>query len=142
MTFTILITCVGGELAPQMIQELKLNSRHDLKVIGVDVNIDAVGKYFCDEFSVVPFGSDSSYSAIIQKLVQLHNVDLVIPTSDEEAIALASSRKLIEKNACQLACVESKTLNILTDKAKTYSFLKENGVHVPTTRIVKNYDST
>ena len=44
MTFTILITCVGGELAPQMIQELKLNSRHNLKVIGVDVNIDAVGK--------------------------------------------------------------------------------------------------
>ena len=141
MIFTILITCVGGELAPQMIQELKLNSRHDIKVIGVDVNIDAVGKYFCDEFSVVPFGSDSNYSAIIQKLVQLHNVDLVIPTSDEEAIAMASSRKLIEKNGCQLACVESETLNILTDKAKTYRFLKKNGVHVPATRIIKNYDS-
>jgi len=135
------MTCVGGELAPQMIQELKLNSRHNIKVLGVDANFDAVGKYFCDEFSVVPFGSDSNYSIKIQKLVQLHNVNLVIPTSDEEAVALASSRKLIEKNGCQLACVESETLNILTDKGKTYRFLKENGIHVPATRIVENYDS-
>ncbi len=141
MIFTVLITCVGGELAPQMIRELKLNSRHDIKVVGVDANINAIGKYFCDEFSVVPFGSDPNYSIIIQKLIQLHNVDLVIPTSDEEAIAMSYSRKLIEKSGCQLACVESETLDILKDKAKTYDFLKENGVHVPATKIIKNYNS-
>lgn len=135
------MTCVGGELAPKMIQELKLNSRHEIKVIGVDVNIDAIGKYFCDEFSIVPVGHDPNYSVKIQKLVELYNVDLVIPTSDEEAIALSSSRKLIEKNGCQLACVESETLSILNDKAKTYQFLKENGLHVPATSIVKNYAS-
>jgi carbamoyl-phosphate synthase large subunit len=141
LIFTILITCVGGELAPQMIQELRLNSRHDIKVIGVDANIDAVGKYFCDEFSVVPFGDNPNYGVIIQKLVQLYNVDLVIPTSDEEAIAMSSSRKLIEKNGCKLACVKSETLSVLTDKSKTYHFLKKNGVHVPATKIVENYDS-
>ena len=124
-----------------MVQELKFNSRHNIKVIGVDVNYDAVGKYFCDEFSIVPFGDDPNYTEMIQKLVQLHNVDLVIPTSDEEAIALSSSRKLIEKNGCKLACVSSETLSILKDKAKTYQFLKENGFHVPATRIIKNYDS-
>ena len=141
MIFTILMTCVGGELAPQMIRELKLNSRHNIKVIGVDVNIDAIGKYFCDEFSIVPFGDDPNYSIKIQKLVELYNVDLVIPTSDEEATALSSSRKLIEKNGCQLACVESETLRIINDKAKTYQFLKENGLHVPATRIIKNFHS-
>lgn len=139
--FTILITCVGGEFAPKMIQELKSNSRHDIKVIGVDVNINAIGKYFCDEFSIVPFGDNPNYTKKIQKLVLLHNVDLVIPTSDEEAVALSSQRKLIENNGCQLACVESEIISILTDKAKTYQFLKESGFHVPATRIVKNYDS-
>ena len=141
MTFTILITCIGGDLGPQMIKELKLNSRHHLKVIGVDANIDASGQHFCDEFSIVPFGSDPNYSTIIQKLVLLYNVDLVIPTSDEEAVALSASRDQIEKNGCQLACVDSKTINILSDKAKTYQFLKSNGIHVPETYIVKNYDS-
>ena len=141
MIFTILITCVGGELAPQMVQELKINSRHNIKVIGVDVDINATGKYFCDEFSVVPFGSDPNYSAVIQKIVQLYKVDLVIPTSDEEAVALSFSRSLIERNGCQLACVKSEILDILTDKAKTYRFLKEKGIHTPETRIVKSYDS-
>ena len=94
MTYTILITCVGGDLAPQMIQQLKLNSRHDIKVIGVDANIEASGQYFCDEFSIVPFGGDPSYISIIQKLILLHNVDLIIPTSDEESLILSKYRTL------------------------------------------------
>ena len=141
MIYTVLMTCVGGELAPQLIRELKFNSRHNIKVIGVDANIDAVGKYFCDEFSVVPFGSDPDYSSTIQKLVHIHNVDLVIPTSDEEAVALSFSKNLIVKQGCMLACVDSETLSLLTDKAKTYHFLKEQGVHVPETRIVNDYNS-
>lgn len=140
MSFTILMTCVGGELAPQMIQKLKLSSRHDIKVIGTDANSNAIGRYFCDEFSVVPFGSDPNYCVEIQNLVDLHNVNLVIPTSDEEAIAMASSRKLIEINGCKLACVKYETLKILSDKSETYSFLKKNGIHVPSTQIVNNYN--
>ena len=141
MTYTILITCVGGDLAPQMIQQLKLNSRHDIKVIGVDANIEASGQYFCDEFSIVPFGGDPSYISIIQKLILLHNVDLIIPTSDEEAIALSFSRSKVEKNGCQLACVDSEIISILSNKAETYEFLKNNGVHVPITHIINNYES-
>jgi carbamoylphosphate synthase large subunit len=141
LIYSILITCVGGDLAPQLIQELKLSSRHDVKVIGVDANKNAIGRYFCDEFSVVPHGSDSSYALKIQKLIQLHNIDLIIPTSDEEALSLASSRKLIEINGCKLACVESATLNTLIDKAKTYKFMKKKGIHVAETRIIDKFDS-
>ena len=57
MTFTILVTCVGGDLGPQLMQHLKLNSRHNLKVIGVDADSNALGQFFCDEFSVVPHGT-------------------------------------------------------------------------------------
>jgi len=141
LTFTILITCVGGDLAPQMIQELKFNSRHDIKVIGVDANSEASGQYFCDEFSTVPFGLDPSYVSIIQKLILLHNVDLVIPTSDEEAMALSHSRTKVEKNGCQLACVSSEIIDILSDKGKTYQFLKDKGVHVPVTKIIKDINT-
>ena len=141
MTFTILVTCVGGDLGPQLMQQLKLNSRHNLKVIGVDADLNATGKFFCDEFSVVPHGDSSNYVAEINKLILLHNIDLVIPTSDEEAISLTSSREKIEINGCKLACVDSTTIEILSDKAKTYQFLKDKGVHVPVTKIIKDYDT-
>ena len=61
MTVKVLLTCVGGELAPEMIISLKSSIRHDVIVIGVDANEQAAGRIFCDEFAVVPFGSDISY---------------------------------------------------------------------------------
>ena len=66
---------------------------------------------------------------------------MVIPTSDEEAISLSSSREKIEINGCKLACVDSKIIDILSDKAKTYQFLKKKGVHVPLTKIIEDYDN-
>ena len=35
MTFTLLLTCVGGELSPQVIRSVKASRRHDVKVIGL-----------------------------------------------------------------------------------------------------------
>jgi carbamoylphosphate synthase large subunit len=139
--FKVLLTCVGGELSPQLIKELKCNSRHKIKVIGVDVNANALGRHFCDAFYTVPFGNDSAYVSRIEQLVILNDVNLVIPTSDEEAVALSSSRQQIEKNGCQLASVDLDVLKILSDKAKTYQYLKSHGVHVPNTVIVKNFKS-
>jgi|SaaInlStandDraft_7_1057024.scaffolds.fasta_scaffold05229_6 carbamoylphosphate synthase large subunit len=131
MNITVMLTCVGGELAPQMLIDLRLHSRHDVKVIGTDVNKLAIGRNFCDEFEVVPNGSDSSYIEVIKEVSIRHNVDLIIPTSDEEAIAISLARKVFENEGIKLACTDSSTLEILTDKAKTYSKLKEYGIHTP-----------
>ena len=138
--YKILLTCVGGDLAPQLIRELILNSRHDVEVVGVDNDINAIGKFFCNEFYVVPLGDDPDYCKKISHLVEHHKIDLVIPTSDEEAISLSKSRVMIEKNGCKLACVSSKTLEILTNKAETFFFLKKNGFQVPQTKVIMNFN--
>jgi len=138
--YTVLITCVGGEMAPQMIQQLKDSKRHKVKIIGVDANYDAIGKYFCDEFVVVPYGNNSKYGESIQKLVDLYSVDLIIPTSDEEAVTLSSLKSNLEEVNCVLACIDSSILRVLTDKAKTYQFLKERGIHTPKTQVVENFE--
>jgi predicted ATP-grasp superfamily ATP-dependent carboligase len=131
MTITILLTCVGGELAPKMLLDLKLNSRHKIKVIGTDVNPLATGRHFCDVFAVVPSGLDSNYSKVIKELSVKHGVNLVIPTSDEEAVAISSSREIFKSEGIQLACTDHSTLIVLTNKAKTYEKLVEYGVHTP-----------
>ena len=138
--YTVLITCVGGDMAPQMIQELKNSKRHQVRVVGVDANDNAIGRYFCDEFAIVPYGNDLKYGESIQKLVDLHNIDLIIPTSDEESIALASLKPNLENSGCALACIDSNVLEVLTNKAKTYQFLKNHGVHTPKTQVVENFE--
>ena len=138
MSITVMLTCVGGDLAPQMLLDLKLRSRHDIKVIGTDVNPLAIGRDFCDEFSVVPSGLDIGYVEAIKDLAIKYDVDLIVPTSDEEAVAISSARKVFEEEGVKLACTDISTLEVLIDKAKTYNKLKEYGVHVPVWSQVDN----
>ena len=137
--YTVLITCVGGELAPELISQFKNSKKHTIKIIGVDENENAIGRYFCDLFFTVPNGNDKNYNNAIQSIVNLNDVDLVIPTSDEEAVSLSNSRDFFEKRKCTLAAVNKNTLSILADKKKTYEFLKNHGIHTPKTLIVDNY---
>ena len=138
MTVKVLLTCVGGELAPEMIISLKSSIRHDVIVIGVDANEQAAGRIFCDEFAVVPFGSDISYVKKIIELIVRYDIDLIIPTSDEEALALSAAKEELVEYNTTLACVDRNTLDILTDKAKTYGKLVDSGIHVPNWRHVSD----
>jgi carbamoyl-phosphate synthase large subunit len=138
--FTILITCVGGELGPQQIQMLK-NGRHSgVKIIGVDADPKALGAHFCDHFLLTPRGDKPGYTQAILNILESHPVNLVIPTSDEEAIALSSSKKIIEQQGRILACMDYETLECLSNKAETYKQLTLQGIHVPDWEEISLFD--
>lgn len=140
MSFTLLMTCVGGELAPQMIRMLK-DGRHQVSVVGVDSRADAAGRHFADHFAVVPPGDSPGYVDAIAALVARHGVDLVLPTSDEEALTLARARDRIEQGGCRLACTDVDTLEIVNDKARCYRRLTELGIIVPRWREATDMES-
>ncbi len=131
MSFTLLLTCVGGELSPQVIRYLKSSRRHDVKVIGVDADENAAGRHFVDAFAVVPLGTDPHYVEAIAELAAKYAADLVLPTSDEEALALSQSRGALEREGCRVACADAETLRIVANKATCYERLAELGIPVP-----------
>ena len=129
--FRILLTAAGGPMAVETIRCLKNSSRHDIEVIGVDMNEDATARYLADHFMVVPSGKDPSYVEAIGKVVKRHSPDLVLPCSDEEAIALALARDAGMLADTQLACTSTDSLHIMRDKIKTFEMLGAHGVRVP-----------
>ena len=131
MSFTILLTCVGGEMSPQMIRSLKSSGRHDVTVLGVDTQAEATGRHFADAFATVPAGTATDYVDVIAELVARHGVDLVLPCSDEEALSLARHRGKVEDQGCRLACIDVDVLEIFADKAATHERLHELGLPVP-----------
>jgi carbamoylphosphate synthase large subunit len=140
MTFVLLMTCVGGELGPEVIKAAKASKRHDIRVIGVDNRPNAIGRHFADAFYQVPLGTDPAYVQAIARIVGKERVDLVLPTSDEEALALSAARGEIEIGGCKLTCADNKTLDIVSSKSRTYETLGKFGFGVPTYRHVKNLD--
>lgn len=131
MSYTLLISCVGGELAPHLIKLAQNSARHDLRVIGVDASAEAIGRHFADKFVQVPLGTDENYIERIAEIVEKENVDLVLPTSDEEALAMSHNRAAIEASGATLACTDAETLAIVSNKADCYRKLTTLGMTMP-----------
>ena len=90
----LLITCVGGELVPQLLILMRKSEIFNINIIGVDSRKDAVGKYFCDYFYQVPVGTkEKQYIAMISELICKHKIQIIIPASDEESITLSKNKK-------------------------------------------------
>ena len=88
-----MLTCVGGELMPYTIKYLKNIKSLKIKIIGTDNDTNAIGKYFCDKFYKLPKGSNKSFITRCLEIIKKENISLVIPTSDEEALAF--SKKIL-----------------------------------------------
>jgi len=141
MSIRILVTAAGGTLAPLNIRLLNESRRHDVWVAAVDTRADAVGRYFADAFDVVPPGDAPDYVEEIVALVERHGVDLVVPWSDEEALALSAKRASIEDKGALLACAPHDTLEIMTNKAKTYECLEAAGIATPSWTLAASADA-
>ena len=115
MTVTVLLTSAGGALGPINIRLLRQSTRYKVSVLAVDQREDAPARYFADHFAAVPNGAAPGYCGVIAELVARFGVDLVLPASDEEALALAANREMIEGAGAVLACAPVETLRIMSD---------------------------
>lgn len=131
MSFRILVTCAGGALVPHVIRLLKEHSRHRVSVVAVDTRHQPVAAALADTFAVVPPGNDPAYVDRIAALSEAERVDLVLPWSDEEALALAGARDRIERDGRLLACAPVETLRLMSDKLESLEKLRQAGVPVP-----------
>ena len=134
----VMLTCVGGELMPQTIKYLKNVKGTKLSIIGTDIYKDAIGKYFCDKFYIVPRGNSKNYIEKCKQIVKKEKINLIIPTSDEEALALSRNKNYFEKIKVTVACIDFKTLKTLNNKSRTYSKLNEFGIATAEWELIKN----
>lgn len=123
----ILVTASGGALAPMNIL-LMQSGRRRCRVFAVDSRADATGRHFADGFAVVPPGDDPAYADAVIGLVRKHAIDVVLPWSDEEAVALALRRDDVRAAGAMLAVADTRTLLVMNDKAATYQRLRDAGI--------------
>jgi carbamoyl-phosphate synthase large subunit len=127
----ILLTCVGREQSPALINQVyKISKKEHLnvKIIGIDNDNNAIGKYFVDNFIVSPLGNAKTYISFIKKIIKKYNINLIIPRSDEEALTLSKSKPQIEKLNAIITTSTFKNINIFSNKILTYRELNKIGL--------------
>lgn len=126
-----MLTSTGGGLSAQTISLMRDSRRHQVRVIAVNAGEAPAAKALADDFFVVPRGDDPGYVGSIVKIAEQRNVDLVLPCSDEEALALSGERERIEVGGRQLACADAAMLQTFSDKQQSFAFLAARGIRVP-----------
>jgi carbamoyl-phosphate synthase large subunit len=138
MRLKILVTSVGGGLAPQFLRYFKKIKKHDIIIYGVDVNKNSISKQFLDFFQKTGRGNTKQFLLDVKKIVRKNKINIIIPGSDEDALNLSKNRKYIENKITQLASVDYNILKILSNKEKTYKFLNKNNIAAPEFFVVRN----
>ncbi|HET8527376.1 MAG TPA: ATP-grasp domain-containing protein [Gaiellaceae bacterium] len=122
---TILLSASGSPGSARLIRALHENGEREVRIVGTDMNPNAIGAHLCDAFHVVPAGSDPAYPDAILELVERERVDVVLPQSSFDLDALSARR---EDFPVPMLVSSPDTVHRSNDKAETYAFLQRIGV--------------
>jgi carbamoyl-phosphate synthase large subunit len=119
----ILFTCVGRR--KYLVDYFKAEQKLVSKLIGVDMSNTAPALASCDKWYLVP-----NINRILE-VCEIENVDVLISLNDMELPILAKHRSLFEQAGVTLVLANDNTIDICSDKYKTFLFCKENNIPVP-----------
>jgi len=131
MNKRVLITCVGGDATPALLQDLQKDKQIKLTLIGVDVGFAEQSRPFLEGFHQIIKGDAVDYPEHLLDIAIRENIDIIVPLSDEEAYSLACARERFSSHDIDILVSPSKVLSTIQDKQKAYLLLDELGIRTP-----------
>lgn len=120
-TITVLLTAVGCPGGPSVIRALQ---RGGCRVIGADMDPEASGRFFADEFHLVPHGGSSQYANALLDLCEQYRADVLFPQSSAEVQALACNQPFFEEMGVRVLVSEPDAVAVALDKWRTYQAIR------------------
>ena len=121
---TVLLSASGSPGSARLIRALHENGERTVRIVGTDMNENAIGRFLCDAFHQVPAGSDPAYPDAILELVERERVDVILPQSSFDLQALSETR---ERFPVPVLVSSPQTVHRSNDKAESYALLQRIG---------------
>ncbi|RJR13354.1 ATP-grasp domain-containing protein [Candidatus Parcubacteria bacterium] len=116
----ILLTAIGGPAGMSFAKSLREIS--GIRLVGTNLDEDALGKPFVDSFYTVPLGTDENYMDAIRRIISKERIDCVIPFVDEELFFLTKHGETLD---AKVLASPHETILYTSDKSKTYEVAEE-----------------
>jgi carbamoyl-phosphate synthase large subunit len=136
---TVLLTAAGVPGSPALIRALRENGEREVRLVGTDMSELAIGRHFCDDFHLVPPGTDPGFADALVEITTREGVDAILPQSSYDLLPLAEHKDRFVDTAVLVANPEA--VRRSNDKAETYALLDELGVRGPAWRRVKGAEA-
>ena len=121
----VLFTCAG-----QRVDIVTAFARAGATTLAVDVDRLAPALYAADRRSLVPPVRDPSYIDALRKLVDEHEVRLIVPLADLDHLLLAEER---ERLGALVLLPDPDAIRLCEDKYAAHTFFAANGIGTPPT---------
>ena len=113
----LVLTAVGCPGASTLIRMLKANGEREIVVHGVDMRPDAVGRFLCDGFDLVPGGAAPGYVPALATVVEKVRPDLLFVQSSHEIETVARHRGVFEELGAKVLADGVSGIETAGDKA-------------------------
>jgi carbamoylphosphate synthase large subunit len=131
---TVLVSASGAPGTAALLRALRENGERPVRLVGIDMTEQAVGRHLCDAFHVVPPGTDAGFADAVLELCRREHVDAVLPQSSFDLLGLAEAKERFEGVAVMVSSPEA--IRRCNDKTETYALLDRIGVKGPRWRRV------
>ncbi|MAF42770.1 MAG: ATP-dependent carboxylate-amine ligase [Parcubacteria group bacterium] len=136
---TVLITGIGGPGAPGTIKSLKLIKERKIKIVGIDMDKNAVGFSMVDKSYIVPPAQDKNFIQTLLKISKKEKVDVILPLSASGINELAQSKKKFEDHGIKISISNPGALKNANNKYSLLDHCKRNNIPAPDFYLAKNY---
>lgn len=101
-------------------------------VFGADIDDEALGKYFVDQFWKMPKLNDLTESDVL-KYCKIHAINVIIPTRDGELIFWSKLKSTLLENGIHVMISDTSSIETCIDKQLFFKRLKSLDFSTPTT---------
>jgi carbamoyl-phosphate synthase large subunit len=119
---------------------LKANGERDIHIHGVDMRADAVGRFMCDGFSLVPAGASREYIPALAEVVERERPDLLFVQSSHEIETVARHRGVFEALGAKVLADGVAGIVTAGDKALMHKACTEIPVPQPALLLPRSLD--
>jgi carbamoyl-phosphate synthase large subunit len=136
----LVLTAAGCPGAATLIRMLKANGEREIRIVGVDVRADAVGRFLCDDFATVPPGAGDDYVPALATVVARERPDVLFVQSSAEVGPVARSRATFTDLGARVLVAAPEAVALCADKAAMYAALQGTTVPQPTSIVAASLD--
>jgi len=139
MGIGVLITAASRRV--ELIRSFKeVLSEENGKVVAVDCDELSPALFFADKRYNVPLVDNEAYIDTIKDIALKEKINLIIPTIDQELLIWAKKKEEFKKIGVSVSISSEKTVNICSDKIKTYEFFIKNNLPFPKSYTEENVE--
>ena len=136
----LLLTCSQSLITLGRAEQLKANPDYDFHLIGVDTLGDGYKLPLLDKQYKVPSGLDKDYVEAIECLAKREKIDVIVPSSDNEVLAVARQLNRFKRLGVACVCSAPEVIKTSINKADMLLFLKKAGIPVPKFAVPSSLD--